>query len=149
MKAPVWQFSCERGRGCHCRPAALELALVRRILALLLAAACALAVSGLAASVTTAPKLGVKPATVLPGGKITITGSHFRPRVRVTIDIGPRNSDNTSRLGTIKANAGGGFRLSKAISKSTRLGRYVVLACQATCRVKATAPLAVTKVKPI
>jgi hypothetical protein len=122
---------------------------VKQVQALLLVAAGALALTGLAGSVTSAAKLRVTPPTVLRGGTITITGSHFRPRVRVTIDIGSPNSDNTSRLGTVKAKANGSFRFASTISKSTRPGKYVVLACQATCRVKATARLAVTKVKPV
>jgi hypothetical protein len=122
---------------------------MHRICTLLLATVGALALAGLAGGTAQVAKLKVQPPMVLPGGTITITGTGFRPSVKVTLHIGRPNSDNTSRIGSVKAKASGRFTFSRAISHSTAAGLWVVLACQANCRTKATAPFRVAKIKPV
>ena len=62
---------------------------------------------------------------------------------------GSTNSAPTAHWTTLKANAAGGFRYAKVISRSAFAGEYVVRACQRTCRVKATASYRIVKVKPV
>jgi hypothetical protein len=112
---------------------------VRRLFALLLAASAALAASGLAGSMTPAPKVTVTPLYVSPGNAITITGSHFRPRLRVTLTSRLATSTKRFKIGSVLATSAGRFRFSKTLSTSTAVGKYVLRACQRTCRTKATA----------
>ncbi len=108
-----------------------------------------LSLAGLAGGTVTVAKLKARPPIVVRGGTITITGTGFRPSVKVTLSIGRPRSDNISRIGSVKAKASGRFTFSKAISRSTEAGSWVVLACQANCRTKATAPFWVAKIKPV
>jgi hypothetical protein len=109
------------------------------LFAFLLAASAALTSAGLAGSMTPAPKVTVKPLFVRPGNVITITGSHFRPRLRVTLTIRLATGTSRSKVGSALATSTGGFRLSKRLQNSTAVGRYILRACQRACRTKATA----------
>ncbi len=122
---------------------------MRRIQILLLAAAAALSLAGLAGGTASVAKLKAQPPLVLRGGTITIIGTGFRPGVKATLRIGRPRSLNTARLGSVKAKANGRFTFSKTISRSTGAGSWVVLACQASCHTKATALFRVAKVKPV
>lgn len=122
---------------------------MHRISALALAAVTALSLAGLAGSTASKATLRIKPPMVARGNPITITGTGFKPSLKVTLHIGRPNTDNTSRLGSVQASKTGGFRFVKTISRSTAAGAWVVLACQRNCRVKATAKFYVAKVKPV
>ena len=118
--------------------------------ALLLAALIGLSsLAGVAGSATAVAKLRVAPTLVQRGATLTVRGSGFVPKVRVTIDVGRPNSAPTAHWTTLKANAAGSFRYAKVISRSAFAGQYVVRACQRTCRVKATASYRIVKVKPV
>jgi hypothetical protein len=118
-----------------------------RLRILVLAAGAALALAALGWGSATVAKLRVRPPAVPPGGTLTITGSGFRPRVRVTISVRQSFGRTTSKLGRVQATAKGGFRLSRTISRSSNAGRYVVIACQRGCRTKATARFFVPKTR--
>lgn len=122
---------------------------MHRTCTLLLAVASALSLAGLAGGTASVARLKVTPPLVIRGGTITITGTGFRPSVKVTLHIGRPNSGNTSRIGSVTAKASGRFTFYKAISRKTAAGSWVVLACQANCRTKATAVFRVSKVRPV
>jgi hypothetical protein len=117
--------------------------------ALLLAALLGLSLAGVAGSTTAFAKLRVSPTLVERGATLTVKGSRFVPKVRVTIDVGRANSAPTAHWTTLKTNASGGFRYAKVISRSAFAGQYVVRACQRACRVKASASYRIVKVQPL
>jgi hypothetical protein len=120
-----------------------------RCSALLLAALLGLSLAGVAGSTTAVAKLRLAPTVVQRGATLTVRGSGFVPKVRVTIDVGRPKSAPTAHWTTVRANANGGFRFAKVISRSAFAGEYVVRACQRACRVKATASYRIVKVKPL
>jgi hypothetical protein len=67
----------------------------------------------------------------------------------VTLRIGRPDSVNRSLIGSVKAKANGRFTFAKTISRSTEAGSWVVRACQANWRTKATALFRVAKIKPL
>jgi hypothetical protein len=122
---------------------------MRRTYTLLFAVVGALFLAGLAGGTASMAKLKVQPPMVIRGGTITITGTGFRPSVKVTFALGRPHSDKTARIGSVMAKANGRFTFNKTISRSTGAGSWVALACQAGCRTKATALFRVAKVKPV
>jgi hypothetical protein len=122
---------------------------MQRVSVLLLAAAAALAATGLADATLAAPTMRVQPRFVHAGNEITATGTHFRRSLRVTFSIRSASGGKYSRLGRVRATAAGAFRFSKTISRSTIPGKYVVRACQRSCATKATATFWVAKIKPV
>ena len=122
---------------------------MHRLLTLLLAVVTGLSLAGLAGGTSSVAKLKIAPAIVPRGGVITVTGTGFRPYLRVTLRIGRPNASTTAKLGTVKATAKGAFRFRKTIARSTGAGLWVVRACQSSCRTKATAQFRVAKVKPL
>jgi hypothetical protein len=122
---------------------------MRRIHLLLLAAAAALSLAGLAGATATVAKLKAQPPLVIRGGTITITGTGFRPGVKATLRIGRPRSSTTARLGSVKAKANGRFTFSKTLSRTTGAGSWVVRACQANCLTKASALFRVAKIKSV
>jgi hypothetical protein len=91
-----------------------------------------------AAPAVAAPGVGVSPKTISPGGTITVEGKGWKPSSRVSILIGPRNSE-ADKVGTLRANERGRIKGKLKFSKSAAPGRYVLLACRKQCAVKATA----------
>jgi hypothetical protein len=122
---------------------------MRKICTLLLAGVVAASLAGLAGGTTSAAKLKVRPVFIVRGGTLTISGTGFRPSMKVTLRIGRPDSANLSRVGSVKAKASGRFAFSKTISRSTEAGLWIVRACQANCRTKATALFRVAKIKPV
>lgn len=122
---------------------------MHRLCTLLLATVSTLTVAGLAGGTASVAKLKVSPPIVIPGGTITITGTGFRPSLKVTLRIGRPHSAKRSLIGSIKARANGRFTFAKTISRSTEAGSWVVRACQANCGTKATALFRVAKIQPV
>jgi hypothetical protein len=117
--------------------------------ALLLAALTGLSLAGFAGGTTAVAKLRVTPTMLQRGDMLIVKGTGFAPRVRVRIDVDRPSGQPNVHWATVKANAAGGFRYAKVISRSAYPGRYVVLACQRTCRIKATATFRIVKVQPV
>jgi hypothetical protein len=121
---------------------------MRRICTLALAAAAVLSLAGLAGGAAGTAKLTVTPPLVIQGGTITIAGAGFRPSMKVTLSIARPRSSTTTRIGSVTAKANGRFVFRKATS-GVAAGSWVVRACQANCRTKATASFRVSKIKPL
>lgn len=88
--------------------------------------------------------LHVTPATVAPGGSVTISGSGWRPNTPVELRAGPRRSE-ADRFATVRADANGAFRKVTRLSAHATPGVYVFMGCQRACRTKATALLRVRR----
>jgi hypothetical protein len=115
---------------------------------LVLVAAAAFALASSADTATKRPTLVLNPPLVPPGGKTLVTGSHFRPGVRVTIWIARAHTTAYTRLGGFfKANRKGSFTVARAVSKKIKLGKYLVCACQSSCRTSATRSLLVVQIE--
>ena len=120
-----------------------------RIAAALLAAATALTLAGLAGGASTTARLRVTPPSVVRGEVLKVTGSGFRPGLKVTLDVRRSLSNTRARLGSVTAGRKGGFVYRKRISRSTVAGKWILRACQRSCRIKATATFYVSKIKPV
>jgi hypothetical protein len=115
----------------------------------LVAAATALPLAGLAGGASTAARLRVTPPSVVRGETIKLTGTGFKPRLKVTLDIRRPFADKGARFGSVTAASTGRWVLRKKISRSTPAGKWIVRACQRGCRTRATARFYVSKVKPV
>lgn len=122
---------------------------MHRTFALILAAAGGLALAVAGGSASTTARLSVSPPMVIRGNPLTVTGTGFRPNLKVTFRLKRPNSTTTSRIGSTTAGRKGGFRFVKTIARSTSVGLWVVQACQSSCRTKATARFRVAKIKPL
>lgn len=125
----------------------------RARIALILAVACAAllapaAVPAGATYVSAKPRLTVEPPVVAPGSSIVVKGRGFRHRARVTLYIGPPRSEG-DRVGSAKTNRRGRFSKTLGLSAGAPDGRFVVLACQRACRVKATKSFTISSTGPI
>jgi hypothetical protein len=120
-----------------------------RIAAPLLAAATALSLAGPAGGSSTSARLRIQPPVVVRGNSIKLTGTGFRPNLKVTLDVRRPLSTKRARFGSVTAGGKGGFVLTKRISRSTVAGKWVVRACQRGCRIKTTARFYVSKIKPV
>jgi hypothetical protein len=121
---------------------------MHRICGLLLAAAAVLSLAGFAGGAASMAKLTVTPPLVIQGSTITIAGAGFRANRKVSLSIARPRSSTTSPIGSITTKANGRFVFRKATSRIAA-GAWVVRACQASCRTKATATLRVSKIKPV
>ena len=121
---------------------------MRRTL-LLLAALMGLTLAGAAGGTTAVAKLSADPPLLGHGATLTIKGTGFAPRVNVTINVRRPNGQPTAHWATLKVKSGGGFRYAKVISSSAYPGKYVVIACQRACRIRATATFRILKVQPL
>lgn len=92
------------------------------------------------AAASAKPRLTVRPATVQAGNVVAFSGSGFLANRRVQILVGPPRSE-ASPIGSAGSNSSGRFRVKIRMSTRARPGRYVALACQRTCRIKASASL--------
>lgn len=90
-----------------------------------------------AASAVAAPAVSVSPANVPLGGTAAFTATGFRAATRLQILVGPPNSE-ASLVGTVTTDALGRGVVRSRVSRAATPGRYVVLACQLSCSVKAT-----------
>lgn len=106
---------------------------------LLLTALAVLAASAPApAAVAARPTVSVSPTTVVRGGSLLVTGRHWTPRATVQLLIGPPRSE-ADPVATARATATGTFRRRLPIARGARTGRFVLLACRRSCRIKASA----------
>lgn len=88
------------------------------------------------------PTLRVRPATISPGDTVTFSGSGWPANRVVELLIGPPRSE-ADRFTSARTGPGGRFRTSFTFPTAIQPGRYVVLACRRSCRVKVSAPLRV------
>lgn len=103
--------------------------------------ASALAAAGLAAALSS-PAIRLVPPSAHPGGSVAIVGTGWTPGLVVTLHAGPPNSE-ADRFASVRADARGGFRKTTRLHSSAMPGKYVFIACQRQCRVRATATLTV------
>lgn len=108
-----------------------------RALALVLAPVAALALWLVPPALASRP-VSVSPDTVAPGGKLTVKGKGWAHNARVSILIGPPNSE-ASKVETLRTTSRGRFKGTLRFKDSATPGRYVLLACRKQCAVKATA----------
>ncbi len=116
---------------------------VRRPLPPLLAAAvAALAIS--AAGASAAPRVTATPSVLTPNSPVTLDAFGMRPGTRVTFMIGPPNSE-ASPIAAATATSAGRARVRVGVDPSAGTGRWIILACQRECRVKAATPLTIVE----
>jgi hypothetical protein len=89
------------------------------------------------------PTLRLRPSTISPGGSVTFTGSGWPANRRVDLLIGPPFSE-ADKFTSARTGARGRFRTTFRFPAAIEPGRYVVLACRRSCRVKVSASLRVT-----
>ena len=92
---------------------------------------------GTAASITK-PRLTLKPKAVAPGGRLTFIGHGFRPSEKVWLGVGPPQSE-ALHWGSTRANRTGAFRKTFTVNRKIHAGRWIAIACQRGCRIKAGA----------
>jgi hypothetical protein len=86
------------------------------------------------------PAVSVSPTAVAPGDTITVSGRNWPKRVSVQLLVGPPRSE-ADAVATVRTTSRGTFRRTIRIASTAELGRYVLLACRRSCRVKAQASL--------
>ncbi len=86
-----------------------------------------------------APSVAVSPKVVLRGGSIMVTGRHWPRRTRVELLIGPPRSE-AGHVAWVTTTSSGTLRKQLPIARRAATGRFVLLACIRSCRVKAQAP---------
>jgi hypothetical protein len=94
--------------------------------------------SGTTAASTAKPRLTLKPKVVSPGGRLTFIGSGFRPNEQVWLGVGPPQSE-ARKWGSTRANRAGAFRKTFTVNRKVHAGRWIAIACQRGCRIKAGA----------
>ena len=92
---------------------------------------------GSAASIAK-PRLTLKPKVVAPGGRLTFIGGGFRPGEKVWLGVGPPQSE-ALHWGDTRANRAGAFRKTFTVNRKLQARRWVAIACQRGCRIKAGA----------
>ena len=92
---------------------------------------------GTAASIAK-PRLTLKPKVVAPGGRLTFIGNGFRPNEKVWLGVGPPQSE-ALHWGSTRANRAGAFRKTFTVNRKVHAGRWIAIACQRGCRIKAGA----------
>lgn len=84
------------------------------------------------------PRLAAAPAAVRPGAVLRLTGSGFPRHVRVVLLAGPREALAT-RIGSAVTGARGDFVAAVRVRPRSAPGRFVAVACEAGCRLRASA----------
>jgi len=92
---------------------------------------------GTAASIAK-PRLMLKPTVVVPGGRLTFIGNGFRANEKVWLGVGPPQSE-ALHWGSTRANRAGAFRKTFTVNRKIHAGRWIAIACQRGCRIKAGA----------
>ncbi len=91
-----------------------------------------------APATVTAPSVAVSPKVVLRGGSLVVTGRHWPRRARVELLIGPPRSE-ASHVAWVTTTRSGTLHRRLPIARDAATGRFVLLACRRSCRVKAQA----------
>jgi hypothetical protein len=107
----------------------------------------ALAPVAVSSSAATKPHLTVKPPILGPGEHLTMVGRGFGASHRVTLLIGPPNSEAV-KVASTKTNRKGRFSKGIFLANDIEPGEYVVLACRRSCAVKASAKITVGFASP-
>ncbi len=97
-------------------------------------------------AVSTAPSVSVSPKIVLRGGSLVVTGRHWPHRARVELLIGPPRSE-ADHVAWVTTTSSGTLRKRLPISRHAATGRFVLLACRRSCRVKAQASFRIVAVR--
>jgi hypothetical protein len=97
-----------------------------------------LARNGLSVVSHVKPRLTLRPTIVTPGDRLTFIGSGFRRNEKVWLGVGPPQSE-ASFWGSARTNNTGAFRKALTVNRRVKPGRWVALACQRGCRIKAGA----------
>ncbi len=84
------------------------------------------------------PQLKARPAVLPAGARLTLIGSGFRPGERVWLGVGPPQSE-AQYWGSDRTNRAGAFRRTFIVNRRVPPGRWVAIACQRGCRIKAGA----------
>jgi hypothetical protein len=90
------------------------------------------------------PHLTLRPKLVVAGGRLTFIGSGFRANQRVWLGVGPPQSE-ARFWGCGRTNRAGAFRKTLTVNAHVEPRRWVALACQRGCRIKAGAAFRVTR----
>lgn len=93
---------------------------------------------------TAAVQVRIEPTTVRAGGVITAIGRGWPRDAGVELLIGPPYSE-AYHVNWARTTRAGTFRKRIRISSRTAAGRWVLLACRRSCRVKASASFRVTR----
>ena len=91
-----------------------------------------------ALSIAARARLTLAPRVVAAGGRLTFIGRGFRPNQKVWLGVGPPQSEAV-RWGTTRATRAGAFRRTFTVNRHVKPGRWVAIACQQGCRIKAGA----------
>jgi hypothetical protein len=84
------------------------------------------------------PRLTPRPKVVVAGGRLTFVGRGFRGNERVWLGVGPPRSDALF-WGWGRTNRVGVFRETLTVKPRVKPRRWVAIACQRGCRIKAGA----------
>jgi hypothetical protein len=99
----------------------------------------------LAPAAGAAPRLEVKPKAIVVGDELTFVGDGFRPDRRVRLLVGPPFSEGVT-VGFTRTGSRGRFVQAVRLTDRRRaVGRWIALACQRDCRVKATAAFRIVR----
>jgi len=90
------------------------------------------------------PRLTLRPTVVVAGGRLTFIGSGFRAHQRVWLGVGPPQSEALF-WGWGRTNRAGGFRKTLTVNPHLNPRRWVAIACQRGCRIKAGASFRTTR----
>lgn len=90
------------------------------------------------------PQLRLQPTVVLAGARLTLLGSGFRPTEKVWLGVGPPRSE-ALHWGSARTNRAGGFRKTLTVNPRVGPGRWIAVACQRGCRIRATASFRTTR----
>ena len=89
------------------------------------------------------PRLTLRPKVVVAGGHLTFVGSGFRENERVWLGVGPPQSE-ARFWGWARTNRAGAFRKTLTVNPHVKAQRWVAIACQRGCRIKAGASFRTT-----
>jgi hypothetical protein len=90
------------------------------------------------------PRLKLRPTVVAAGARLTFVGSGFRPGANVWLGVGPPQSEART-WGSTRTNRSGAFRKTLTVNPRVQPGRWVALACQRACRIKAGASFRIVR----
>lgn len=108
------------------------------LLALLVLVTVPLTSASAASNTHVHPKLRLQPTVVPAGGHLTFIGTGFRPDAKVWLGVGPPQSE-ARHWGSARTNQEGSFRKTLTVKPRIEPGRWVAIACQNGCRIKAGA----------